>query len=559
MTSDQTDVLVIGAGGAGIFAAANASKMGAKVIVISKEPSGYGDTRISLGAMCRSAEGFFDSSEKFSRDMIKGGEFLNDPKLVGDLVDEATDAVIALEDCGHVFERNSSGVLKSPLGKFGGHSHNRTVMSPAFGVSMGHAIRGGLARSGVTVWEETVCAELILNEGEVAGAVVLCMKTGRVKSIQAKSVIIATGGAGSLYYPHTDCMPYVTGDGYSLALAAGAELVDMEQVQFIPFALTHPQSMMGVIVGDGSMAQPFGKLLNGRGEVILKNFHNMTRAKLAMIMIKEINNGGATEHGGLLFDVSTNMKIPILKTVYKNMMRRKAAHFLRNVRRAYGRDAAEFKEPWDVLPSAHYFMGGVKTDEFCKSRVKGLYACGQAQGGVMGGNRLGSTSLTEIFVFGKRAGTAAAEDAKSRGYPDGGAAKNAVKRVEGLFGRKGKTKPVHLKKRLRELMWKYTGPLRDGEGLATALDGLAEIKRDSSELAISSFRRYNTEVVDAIELSHMIIAAEAIIISALERKETRGAHVRSDYPDTEDTTTPKNVVVRQTEGRLIATSQEALP
>jgi succinate dehydrogenase/fumarate reductase flavoprotein subunit len=283
----------------------------------------------------------------------------------------------------------------------------------------------------------------------------------------------------------------------------------------------------------------------------------MTRAQVSMIMIKEIKNGGATEHGGLLFDVSTNMKVPVLRTIYKNQMHKNAAHFLRNVSKAYGKAAAEFKEPWDVLPSAHYFMGGIRTDESCKSRVKGLYACGQAQGGVMGGNRLGSTSLTEIFVFGKRAGVAAALEAKGRAHRDGSAARDAVERLEGLFGREGKTRPVTLKKKLRELMWEYAGPLRDGNGLAAALDGLGEIKRESFKINVSSFRRYNTEVVDAIELSHMITAAEAIIISALEREETRGAHVRSDFPDTEDTTSPKNVVVRQVDGHLMATSQEA--
>jgi len=422
---------------------------------------------------------------------------------------------------------------------------------------MGQAMRSGLARSGAFVMEETVCAELIVADGGVAGAVALCMKTGEVTAILAKSVIMASGGAGALYYPHSDCMPCVTGDSYSLSLGAGAELVDMEQVQFIPFSITHPKSMEGVICGEHAMARPFGKLINNKGKVVLKNFHNKTRAEVSKIMIEEVRNGGATEHGGLLFDVSTNMKTPVLRTIYRNKMNEVAAHFLENIRKAYGKDAAEFREPWDVLPAAHYFMGGVITDACCRSSIKGLYACGQAQGGVMGGNRLGSTSLTEIFVFGKRAGVTAAKEASNRGFCNKDEAVDAIQRLNNLFGSKGKNPPVNLKKRIQGLMWAHAGPLRDGQGLTEAYELLAEIKKDAADLGIASFRRYNTQVVDAIELSHMIPAAEAIIISALKRKESRGAHVRSDFPAMEKTTSPKNVVVKNADGKLTAVFKEA--
>ncbi|MCP4599315.1 MAG: FAD-binding protein [Proteobacteria bacterium] len=556
MAIKKTDVLVIGAGGAGIFAAVTASKMGAGVIIISKEPSGYGDTRISLGAMCKSAEGVFDSKDKFVEDMIEGGKLLNNPKLVNTLADEATDAVISMEDYGHIFRRNRSGKLKSSSLKLGGHRFSRTILSPSFGVSMGQTIRSGLARSGVLVMEETVCTELIVENDEVIGALALYIKTGESLAILAKSVVVASGGGGALYYPHTDCMPYVTGDSYSLSLAAGAELIDMEQVQFLPFSVTHPKSMEGILCGEHAMARPFGKLLNNNGRVVLKNFHRMTRAEVAMIMMKEIKNGGATEHGGLVFDVSTNMKIPILRTIYKNQMYDKASHFLKNIRKAYGKNAAEFKEPWDVLPTAHYFMGGVKTDEFCRSNVKGLYSCGQAQGGVMGGNRLGATSLTEVFVFGKRAGVSAAEDAVNRSFGNEDAATEPMDKLNRLFGRTGLHSPIKLKKRIRELMWEYAGPLRDGQGLTTALNRLTEVKKDAEELTTSSFKRYNTEVIDAIELSHMISSSEAVIQSALKRKETRGAHARSDFPNMEETVSPKNIVVQKLDGELVTTSKE---
>jgi succinate dehydrogenase/fumarate reductase flavoprotein subunit len=264
----KADVLVIGAGGAGVMAGAEAARAGASVIIVSKEPLGYGDTRIALGAMALSPDpNLGDSEDLFFDDMMRGGEYLNDKKLVRVLVREAMDAAITFEGFGHVFLRDEEGVLKREPIALGGHRVPRTISSPATGVSMGHTLRAAAARANIEVIEETVCSELLTLNGEVVGAAAVETMTGKPVALLAKSTVVAAGGAGNLYYPHTDCMPATTGDSFGLGLSAGAELVDMEQVQFMPFGITHPPSMLGIMCGDSVTAGPFGRLLNNRGPV----------------------------------------------------------------------------------------------------------------------------------------------------------------------------------------------------------------------------------------------------------------------------------------------------
>jgi succinate dehydrogenase/fumarate reductase flavoprotein subunit len=381
--------------------------------------------------------------------------------------------------------------------------------------------------------------------------------TGEPVALLAKSTILAAGGAGYLYYPYTDCTPSTVGDSFGLGLNAGAELVDMEQVQFIPFGITHPTSMLGIVCGEPVVAGPFGRLLNNQGEVVGENIMSMTRAQAARVVIDEINRGGATEHGGLLFDLSPNLKHPdglaFLKMVEKLM-----PFVLVNVRRAYGRKAADFEEPWDVLPTAHYNMGGIRTDEWCRSRVPGLYACGQAQGGVMGGDRLGSTSLAEIFVFGKRAGQTAVRDAQERGLAEDDLARNEIDRLCSLRGAKGAHRPIDLKKRLRKLTWEKVGPLRDADGLQEALAGIEEIRAESQDIRLADIKPCNLDILDVIELPHMLATAEAIAASSLERRESRGAHVRSDFPERDDQNPVTNMVVALKEGRCRVRSMEVV-
>ncbi len=557
MEVKRTDVLVIGSGGAGVMAAVEAANAGASVIILSKEPIGYGDTRISLGVMSTSPdETSGDSEDDFAEDMIRGGEGLNDPALVRALVGDAMDATITFEGYGHIFGRDKEGKIKRLAFPPGGHRASRAVASPAVGISIGHTMRAATARAGVETLEETFCSELLVREGEVVGAVAMRTASGEPIALLAKSTVMAAGGAGSLYYPHTDCMPSVVGDSFGLALEAGAELVDMEQVQYLPFAITHPPAMLGAPCGEPGMAGPFGRLLSADGEVILENIMPMTRAQVARIIIEEIRRGGATEHGGLLLDLTPNIK-SAEGEMFVSLLKKFGGPFLDIIRKAYGDKAANLEEPWDVLPSVHYCMGGIKTGERCRSRVGALYACGQAQGGIMGGNRLGSTSLTEIFVFGKRAGTTAADEAGGRAFADESIAIEPMERLRSIPGSNGAHRPIHLKRKLQRLMWKDAGPLRDGDGLKRALDEIASIKEQAGDLSVSQIGRHNAELTDAVELSHMLAAAEAIALSALERTESRGAHVRSDFPERNDEAPVKNVIISMENGKCAARHVEA--
>jgi succinate dehydrogenase/fumarate reductase flavoprotein subunit len=306
--------------------------------------------------------------------------------------------------------------------------------------------------------------------------------------------------------------------------------------------------MLGILCGDAIVAGPCGRLLNNRGEVVRENITSLTRAQAARIVIDEVYRGGATEHGGILLDLSPNLKDPAGRDFFEKA-KKVMPLILKNVRLAYGKRAADFEKPWDVLPSAHYNMGGVRTDEWGRSRVPGLYACGQAQGGVMGGDRLGSTSLAEIFVFGKRAGATAVRDARKRGLTKDGLAGDAVDRLNSLRGTKGAHRPIDLKQKLRKLTWEKMGPLRDGNGLQEALNEIQAIRRESKDLRISDFKQCNLDILDAIELPHMLDTAEAIAVSSLERRESRGAHVRSDFSERDDQNPVTNMRVELKDGR----------
>jgi succinate dehydrogenase/fumarate reductase flavoprotein subunit len=556
MQIKKADVLVIGSGGAGVMAAVEAENAGASVLIVSKEPIGYGDTRISLGVMSTSPdETSGDSAEDFAEDIMRGGEYLNDPALVNALVGDAMDATVSFEAFGHIFSRNAEGVLQRTAFPPGGHRASRAIASPAVGISMGHTMRAAIARANVEVLEETLCSELLVRDGEVVGAAAFQVASGEPVALLAKTTIIAAGGAGSLYYPHTDCMPSVVGDSYGLALAAGAQVVDMEQVQYLPFAITHPPAMLGAPCGEPAFAGPLGKLLNARGEVVLEGIMSMTRAQVSRIIVEEIRRGGATEHGGLLLDLTENVTSPAGQN-FVALVKKFGGPFLAIIRKAYGAKAANLEEPWDVLPTVHYCMGGIKTDEWCRSRTGALYACGQAQGGVMGGNRLGSTSLTEIFVFGKRAGMTAAREAEGKSFVDDSTVHEALEKLQALPGSNGAHRPIHLKRALQKLMWDSVGPLRDADGLEQALVEIGSVRTQANDLNVAAAKSYNTEMVDAIELSHMLAAAEAIALSALARTESRGAHVRADYPDRDDDSPVANILIQQENGKLTSHTVE---
>ncbi|MCL4517326.1 MAG: FAD-binding protein [Firmicutes bacterium] len=557
------DVVCIGGGGAGITAAVAAAARGAKVAVIAKEPAGYGDTRISMGNMVFPGLADGDSAEGFLSDLRKSGEGLEDPLLARIMAEGAPLATAILEEYGHIFTRDEEGRLSAKvLGRTGGHSFARTVTSgPAGGVPIGQVLRAAAARAGVTVFEETVACRITTESRRVTGVVCFDLPGGTSFFVPAAAVVIATGGIGSLYYPHTDCARGATGDGFALAYEAGAELVDMEQVQFIPFAFTHPGAFLGLYCGEPALAGPAGVLRNRDGKMILEGVSRLNRAEVVRAMARELVGGGGTGYGGLLLDLGPNLALPGGRDLWRAMRDRGQLDL---VRKAYGEAACRWEEPWDVAPTAHYLMGGIKVDASCESTLPGLFAAGQAMGGVHGGNRLGSVSLAELFVFGRIAGEAAAERAAERtveraaGFdrtarPDRAgvglnpAGLNLQSAGKGI-GAPGRYSPMALQRELQKMMWEEAGIARRAAGLENALQALAGIEKKLDDLCIPPGSVYNTGVLDAIELRFMRITGRLIAVSALLRKESRGAHFRLDFPECDDRHGRKRIVLWQEEG-----------
>ncbi len=550
-------VLCVGGGGAGITAAITAAEQGVDVILASKEPLGYGDTKASMGMMVCPGIEKDDGPGNFYRDMIEGGELLNDARLAHMMAEQATEALQVLEGYGHLFLRDDEGKLSSKVVyATGGHSRRRTIgCPPGGGIAIGNSLRGAVARAGVKVLEEIVVASLLMNESRVTGAVCYDLPRGEVLLIQAGAVVLATGGGGWLYYPHSDCTPGTTGDGFSLAYEAGAELVDMEQVQFIPFGLTHPSAMCGVFVGEPNLAAPAGVLRNRNGEIILENISTMTRAAVTRVMAKELSRGGGTEHGGLLLDLRPNLTSEKGRQLWE--VRRKRGQ-MEVVRLAYGDAAYRWEEPWDVAPTAHYFMGGIKIDHRGRSTAPGLYAAGQVVGGIHGGNRLGSVSLAELFVFGQAAARSAVNDCKGvrfSGFKHADCRREEVELLHSLPGKKGGIPPLRLQRAMQQVMWDKVGLARDKKGLVQALSEIKRIEEAWPQVAVSEQKNYNQEALHAIELRHMLVTAKMVIRSALLREETRGGHLRLDFPGRDDENWCRNIILHKGNGGLEARTE----
>ena len=550
------DVVVVGGGGAGAAAAIAASRLGARVALLSKEPAGYGDTRIAEGGFTYPGRSERDSPELLVNDIMMGGELLSDPLLARTMAEDAESAILDLESFGYLIRRDQDGVVSRKVAKrAGGHSVGRTVDGSGRGVNMGVALRAACARAGISVLEEVMAVRLIRDGARVTGVTTYDLVSGAWLTLQAGAVVLATGGTGWLYYPHTDCVRSATGDGYALALQAGAELIEMEQVQFLPFALTHPAFMLGIYCLESSHAGPHARLLDGDGQVILEGIDRMTRADVTRVMARAIRAGRTGSHGGVFLDLSPNLRHENGRAAHDRLI---ALGGFGAVRRAQGQKAYAWQEPVEVLPTAHYHMGGVRTDSDGSSRVPGLYAAGAVQGGVHGGNRLGSMALTEIIVFGRRAGAAAAREALARGMPPDQPEPEPPETLATLPGRAGRHRPLELVCRLQRAMWDHVGPLRDEDGLRAGLAEIDRIEADAADLAVAPGGRCNADMRDALELSLMLPTARAIAHSALMRRESRGAHLRDDFPD-KDSRLYHTIAGMAAEGRLGVVQAETLP
>ena len=524
----KSDVLIIGSGGAGCRAAIEISNNGLNPLIVSKGLSfRSGCTGMAEGGY-NAAFAFVDEEDTKDihfKDTIKGGSYLNDSKLARILVDEATDRLIDLEEYGALFDRQDSGELNQR--PFGGQTFRRTCFQ---GDRTGHeimmALKEEIIKKKIPTIDEVMITSLILDDSKqkVIGAGGLSLKNSEIIFFQSKAVILATGGAGQLY-PVTSNTLQKNGDGFALAYNVGADLIDMEEIQFHPTGMLYPDSRKGILVTEAVRGEG-GILLNKNNERFMGNYDDRkelaTRDVVSRAIYNEIRCGRGNENGGVYLDV-THLDDEVIEEKLETML----FQFL-----DVGVDIR--KQPMEVAPTANHFMGGVRIDENCRSTVNNLFAAGEAAGGVHGANRLGGNALADTQVFGKRAGISASKAAKSSDFEiNNEEIKNEIDRIDKLF-KKGSILPFEIKKELQNLMWDKVAIIRNEKDLKEALSHIKTLKEKLNDMDINNETHYNKGLQEALEVINMVEIAELTVKSALIRKESRGAHFREDFPDTKE-------------------------
>lgn len=529
------DVVTVGAGGGGCIAAITASEQGARVALISKGLIGYGNTRISGGNIAGVGFQKDDNPEIFFQNILESGDFIGEKSVIKQIAEDAIKVPEILENLGVAFKRNQEGFFdNNTITRRGGHSHRRSLFTTSKGIAFGNVLEMSIAHNNINIFEEMVAVKLIKNNNYISGIICFDLKSNKIVYFKCNAVVLATGGGSWMYYPHTTNIKEATGEGYSMAISAGAELMNMEMVQFQPFGLAYPPHLVGLPCGEPAHAGPNGRLVAGnKKKVILEKLNKMTRAGACKEVALAIKKGLGTVNGGLFLDLSGNllMEEPA-KSHYLDMLGGPGG-ILYRVRFALGEKAAKLEEPWEIAPTAHFFMGGVVTDKMGFSGINGLYCIGEVNGTVHGANRLGTVALTEIFVMGIKSGLMAAEEEEKKHFPNIKPDKPIIevlnKELFVKFNSNGKYHPINMIREIQNMMWKYAGPVKCEDELMVGIQKLQEIKCFSQNLIISDNTNYNSEIRDLIELDGMIKIAEIIMNSALIRKESRGAHVRSDF------------------------------
>lgn len=540
----NTDVLIIGGGGAGLMAAYEATKYNVKVALVNKgRVQKTGVTIMAPGAIAAvddrwKASG--DSKELHIKDTIIGGSYLNDQKMVKKMAQNCPSLVIELERMGAIFQRNKDGD-KYMLRIDGGHTYPRCpYLEDRTGREMVRAMVSELKKRNVPFYENIMITRLIKNNENITGATGIDLNTLEVCLFESKSIIVATGGAGSVYQ-NTDNSIDLTGDGYVLALKAGVALRDMEFVQFYPIGFLYPPSLKGMLGG----LLYYCRLYNSKGERFMEKYDKerlelSTRDRVSRAIIQEVTEGRGTPLGGVYMDLAFNKPgfikkmTPGLYETYINI------------------GINPEKEHIEIAPTVHFFMGGLSVNSKWETSIKGLYCAGEACGGMHGGNRLSQNALAEILVSGAISGKNAALNATNikDNYLDPNETHKEEKLLIKILSAKIGRKPIDIKKEVKRIMWDYVGVFRTGESLGKALK---EIKLlETASVKVSSNSRYmNKEVIEVIELKNLIIIAKCIILSASKRKESRAAHYRSDYPEIDNTKYLRNFYSTMKEGEII--------
>jgi succinate dehydrogenase / fumarate reductase flavoprotein subunit len=531
--------LIIGAGGAGLRAAIEALAQGAKVGVVCKSLLGKAHTVMAEGglaaAMCNVDKA--DGWQPHFRDTMNGGKRLNNWRMAQLHAQEAPERVRELERWGALFDRTESGDILQRA--FGGHTFKRLChVGDRTGLEMIRTLQDRGVEMGFDVFMECTITKLLKDGDRVAGAFGYWRESGRFVVFKAKSIVIATGGIGKSWKITSNSWE-CTGDGMALAYEAGAELLDMEFVQFHPTGMVFPPGVQGILVTEAVRGEG-GILRNKNGERFMekydpKRLELSTRDVVARSIYTEVKEGRGSPHGGAFLDIShkpaeyVKRKLPSMYHQFKELA-----------------DVDITKGPMEVGPTCHYVMGGIRVDaETSRASVPGLYAAGEAAGGLHGANRLGGNSLSDLLVFGRRAGLAAAQDAKKAAVPnlDAFQIEQAEREAVAPFEATGNDNPYTIHHDLQDVMQNLVGIFRTDADLRRALVELEKLKARAQNMRVEGSRLFNPGWHLSIDLRCMLTVSEACTHAALARQESRGAHSRLDFPKTEEAWGQKNQVI----------------
>ncbi len=580
----EHDVLVIGAGGAGLRACIEASAQGVSVGLVCKSLLGKAHTVMAEGGMAASLRNADsrDNWEIHFRDTIRGGKHLNNWRMVEIFCQEAPERVAELEEWGALFDRTKEGLIAQR--NFGGHRYPRLAhVGDRTGLELIRTLQNHGIHQGMEIYMECCIVDLVLEDGKVTGAFGFWRESGNFIVFRAKSVILATGGLGKVYRVTSNSWEG-TGDGHALAYRAGAELIDMEFVQFHPTGMVWPPSVQGILVTEGVRGEG-GVLKNSEGRRFMYDYipdtfapetsdteeeaerwlagdpearrppELLTRDVVARAIRSERLAGRGSPHGGAFLDIASRRDAEYIKkklpSMYHQFMK------LGNL------DITT--TPMEVGPTCHYVMGGVRVDpETAMTTVGGLFAAGEAAGGLHGANRLGGNSLTDLLVFGARAGLNAAKHAKETKALDA-LPSEQLKNLEQLclepFNPERTENPYALMSDLQQTMELHAGIVRTQDEMEKGLELLGDLKQRAEGVRVEGHRQYNPAWHYALDLRNLLCVAEAITMAALKREESRGGHTRDDYPESSSEFQKVNSIIQEEKGSMAHQflEREAMP
>jgi succinate dehydrogenase / fumarate reductase flavoprotein subunit len=580
------DVLVIGAGGAGLRAAIEASVAGVRVGLVCKSLLGKAHTVMAEGGIAAALANVDerDNWKVHFADTMRGGQYVNQWRMAELHAKEAPDRVRELEAWGAVFDRTKDGRILQR--HFGGHKYPRLAhVGDRTGLEMIRTLQDHGVHQGIDVYMEHTILSLLKDGDRVVGAFGYERERGRFKVFRAKAVVLATGGIGRAYKITSNSWEY-TGDGHTLAYEAGAELIDMEFIQFHPTGMVWPPSVMGILVTEGVRGEG-GILTNADGkrfmfEAIPENYRHqtadneeegwrycqgnkdsrrppelLTRDHVSRCIVREIKEGRGSPHGGVFLDISwIKQKIPNAAEHIK----RKLPSMYHQFKQLADIDITE--QPMEVGPTTHYIMGGVRVNPDTQmSRLPGLFAAGECAAGINGANRLGGNSLSDLLVFGKRAGEFAAKFARENqlGGIDIGKIDTVAREALAPFERSGDENPYTIQKDLQETMQDLVGIVRTETEMREALEKIGNLKTRAGKTGITGNREYNPAWHTSLDLKNLLLVSEAITRAALERKESRGGQFREDYPNKEERFSKVNTIASRAADGSMQIRLEPLP